>query len=373
VTVIEIASIGPGPFCGMMLADLGAEVVRVDRADAVSGSPAGGSSYELLNRGKRSIGVDLKNPAGVEVVLTMVEQTDGLIEGFRPGVAERLGIGPVECRERNPRLVYGRVTGWGQQGPLSGRAGHDINYIALSGALHPIGRAGQPPVPPLNLVGDFGGGGMMLALGVVAALFEARGSGLGQVVDAAMIDGSALLTTMIRGMRASGLWKDQRGFNLLDTGAPFYEVYETSDGGFMAVGAIEPPFYAEFLELLELDDDPSAQLDARRWPELKRRVAAQFLTRTRSDWEDRFAGSDACVSPVLGMGEAPGHPHHRARETFVEVDGVAQPGPGPRFDRTPGEISGPPPVAGQHTDEILEGFGFDGLQRASLREVGAVR
>jgi alpha-methylacyl-CoA racemase len=369
VSIIEIASLAPGPFCGMMLADLGADVVRVDRTDSV----AGVSPVELLNRGKRSIGVDLKNPAGVEVVLKLVEGADALIEGFRPGVAERLGIGPAECRERNARIVYGRMTGWGQSGPLAGRAGHDINYLALSGALHPIGRAGEPPVPPLNLVGDFGGGGMLLALGLVAALFEARESGLGQVIDAAMIDGSALLTTMIRGMRASGLWNDERGSNLLDTGAPFYEVYETSDGGFMAVGAIEPHFYAEFLDLVGLGEDPAVQFDTQKWPELKRRIAARFVARTRSDWEERFAGSDACVFPVLSMGEAPNHPHHLARGTFVEIDGVAQAGPGPRFDRTVGEISGPPPEVGRHTEEILESLGFSPAQRTSLREMGAVQ
>jgi alpha-methylacyl-CoA racemase len=372
VTVLEIASIGPGPFCGMMLADLGAAVVRIDRADAVGPAPTG-SSLELMNRGKRSIGVDLKNPSGVQIVLRMVEQADGLIEGFRPGVAERLGIGPDACRARNPRLVYGRMTGWGQKGPLSGSAGHDINYLALSGALHPIGRSGEPPVVPLNLVGDFGGGGMLLALGIAAGLFEARGSGQGQVIDAAMIDGSALLTTMFHGMRAMGLWSDRRGVNLLDTGAPFYEVYETSDGGFVAVGAIEPQFYAEFIDLLELEGELPDQLDAQHWPEMKRRIAARFKSRSRRDWEATFAGSDACVAPVLTMGEAPDHPHHRARGTFLEVDGVTQPAPGPRFDRTPGAISGPPPVPGRNTDEILAEFGVGAAEQTSLRESGAIR
>jgi alpha-methylacyl-CoA racemase len=357
----------------MMLADLGADVVRIERVDSVAGPEVPGSSFELMNRGKRSIGIDLKNPAGVEILLRMVEQADALIEGFRPGVAERLGIGPAVCHERNPRLVFGRITGWGQEGPLSGTAGHDIDFIGLSGVLHAIGRAGEPPVPPLNLVGDFGGGGMLLALGVVAALHEAQGSGLGQVVDAAMIDGSALLATMIHGMRAMGLWSDRRGMNLLDSGAPFYDVYETSDGGFMAVGAIEPEFYAEFVELLELGDELPAQLDSQRWPELRERFAARFETRTRPDWEARFAGSDACVAPVLSMGEAPNHPHNLARETFVEVDGVTQPSPAPRFDRTPGGISGPPPVAGQHTDEILAGFGFSEAERASWSHQGVIR
>ena len=373
VTIIEIASIGPGPFCGMMLADLGADVVRIDRADAVVRSADTGPSLELMNRGKRSIGVDLKNPAGTQIVLRMVEQAHALIEGFRPGVAERLGIGPDPCRQHNPGLVYGRMTGWGQEGPLSGLAGHDINYLALSGVLHTIGRVGEPPVPPLNLVGDFGGGGMLLALGVVAGLFEARRSGLGQVIDAAMIDGSALLTTMIHGMRAMGLWSDRRGVNLLDTGAPFYEVYETSDGGFMAVGAIEPYFYSEFIELLELDGELPDQLDAQHWPEMKRRIAARFKKHSRHEWEARFAGSDACVTPVLTMGEAPDHPHHRSRRTFVQRDGVTQPGPGPRFDRTPSEISGSPPAAGRHTDEVLAAFGFSEAERSSLYASGAVR
>ena len=373
VTVVEIASIGPGPFCGMMLADLGADVVRIDRADAVHGPEVTGSSLDLMNRGKRSIGIDLKNPHGIEAVLRIVERADALIEGFRPGVTERLGIGPEVCRERNPALVYGRMTGWGQVGPLADRAGHDINYIALTGVLHSIGRSGEPPVPPLNLVGDFGGGGMMLALGIVAGLFEARTSGSGQVIDAAMIDGSALLTTLIHGMRAMGLWSDRRGVNLLDTGAPFYEVYETSDGGYLAVGAIEPHFYAEFLKLRELEGEIPEQLDAGTWPNMKERIAARVGQRTRLEWETIFAGSDACVAPVLTMGEAPDHPHHRVRETFVRVDGVMQPAPGPRFDRTPGDISGPPPFAGQHTGELLAEFGFDEEEQAALRVAAAVR
>lgn len=373
VTLVEIASIGPGPFCGMMLADLGADVVRIDRVDAVHRPAVGGSSLDLLNRGKRSIAIDLKNPLGIQTVLRIVEHADGLIEGFRPGVAERLGIGPDVCRERNPRLVYGRMTGWGQVGPLSDRAGHDINYIALTGALHSIGRAGEAPVPPLNLVGDFGGGGMLLALGIVAGLFEARHSGRGQVIDAAMTDGSALLTTMIHGMRAMGLWSDRRGVNLLDTGAPFYEVYETADGGYLAVGAIEPAFYAEFLNILELEGELPEQLDARSWPEMKRRIAARVQERTRGEWESRFAGSDACVAPVLTLAEAPDHPHNRARQTFIQSGGVVQPAPGPRFDRTPGEISSPPPFPGQHTDQILTAFGFVEAEQSSLRDTGAVR
>lgn len=371
LTIVEIASIGPGPFCGMMLADLGAEVIRVDRVDGTAGDD--GSAGIVMNRGKRSISINLKHPDGVEIALMMIERADGLIEGFRPGVTERLGIGPDDCLARNPRLVYGRMTGWGQEGPLSGTAGHDINYIALSGALYPIGRSDQPPVPPLNLVGDFGGGGMLLALGMVAALFEAEKSGIGQVVDAAMIDGSALLTSMIHGLRAAGVWTDARGANLLDSAAPFYEVYEASDGGFLAVGAIEPEFYAEFVDLLGLEGEIPPQLDPSHWPDMKDRIAAQFKTRPRREWEEIFAGSDACVAPVLDMSEAPDHEHHRARDTFVAVKGVTQPAPGPRFGRTPGSISGPAPTPGLHTDEVLEMLGFDHSRRAELRSGGAIR
>jgi alpha-methylacyl-CoA racemase len=371
VTIVEVASIGPGPFCGMMLADMGADVIRIDRVDATAGGD--GHSGLVMNRGKRSVGINLKHPEGVDLALALIERADGLIEGFRPGVAERLGIGPEDCLARNSRLVYGRMTGWGQEGPLSGTAGHDINYIALSGALYPIGRAGQPPVPPLNLVGDFGGGGMLLAFGMVAALLEAEKSGTGQVVDAAMIDGSALLTSMIHGMRAGGVWSDDRGANLLDSGAPFYDVYETSDGDYVAVGAIEPQFYAEFIDLLGLEGEIAQQLDPSHWPTMKHRIADRFKTRTRREWEETFAGSDACVAPVLSMGEAPEHPHHRHRSTFVAVEGVVQPGPGPRFSRTPGSISGPPPSPGQHTQEILEWLGCDERRRTALREAGAVR
>jgi len=371
VTILEIASLAPGPFCGMMLGDLGADVVKIDRVDAVvdgAHRPA-----DVLNRGKRSIGIDLKNPVGVATLLTMVEQADGLIEGFRPGVTERLGVGPEPCLQRNRRLVYGRMTGWGQDGPLAQTAGHDINYIALSGALHPIGRPGEPPVPPLNLVGDFGGGGMLLAVGMVAGLYEAQRSGNGRVVDAAMIDGSALLTTMIHGMRAEGLWSDERGANLLDGGAPFYEAYETADGRFMAVGAIEPQFFAEFVRLLQLDGELPPQLEQRTWPEMKQRIAARFKMRTRDEWESVFSGTDACVAPVLTFEEAPVHTHHRARHTFVDLEGVTQPAPAPRFGVEPAVVVGPPPAPGQHTDEILARFGFDDAKRDLLREQKAVR
>lgn len=373
VTIIEIASIGPGPFCGMVLADLGADVIRVERADTVVGD-APEPSFDLMNRGRRSIGVDLKHPRGAETVLRMVSAADGLIEGFRPGAAERLGIGPVACLERNPKLVYGRMTGWGQEGPLARTAGHDINYIALSGALHAIGRAGERPVPPLNLVGDFGGGGMLLAVGMVAGLFAAARSGDGQVVDAAMVDGSALLTTMFHGMRAAGLWTDQRGVNLLDSGAHFYEVYETADGRHVAVGAIEPQFYAELIARLGLDaEELPHQLDVSQWPAMKERFAALFKSRTRDEWAAVFEGSDACVAPVLSMAEAPHHPHNRARKTFVEVEGIVQPAPAPRFGSSPAPPTGETTAAGRHTDEVLTGFGFTPEEIADLREEQAVR
>ncbi len=374
VTIIEIAGLGPGPFCAMLLSDLGAEVIRVDRASSVRGGNAGRPPGDVMNRGRRSIGIDLKHPDGAPTVLRMVEAADGLLEGFRPGVAERLGIGPEPCLARNPRLVYGRMTGWGQEGPLAHAAGHDIDYIALAGALHPIGRGGEPPVPPLNLVGDFGGGGMLLALGMVAGLLETQRSGRGQVVDAAMVDGAALLTTMFYGMRELGLWSEERGANLLDTGAPFYEVYETADRGYVAVGALEPQFYAELLARLGLDaDELPAQMDRASWPAMKERFAALFKTRTRDEWCELLEGSDACFAPVLSMAEAAGHPHLRARNTFVEIAGVTQPGPAPRFSRTVPEVAGPPPHPGQHSKEILRELGIDDAEVGRLYQVGAVR
>ena len=336
VRIVEIAGIGPGPFAAMMLADAGADVVRVDRVAAAGAKGSKGLSLDLMNRGRRSVAVDLKNPAGVEAVLQLVEHADALIEGFRPGVAERLGIGPEVCLERNPRLVYGRMTGWGQHGPLSHSAGHDIDYIALAGALHPIGRAGQAPVPPLNLVGDFGGGGLLLAYGMACALLETSRSGQGQVVDAAMVDGAAVLTTFIHGLRAMGMWTDERGKNLLDTGAHFYDVYETSDGHHIAVGAIEPQFYAELIRLSGVDPESlPAQMDRTRWDEAREILAKVFRSKTRSQWCQIFEGTDACVAPVLSLSEAPEHPHNRARGSFVEVGGVTQPAPAPRFSRTP--------------------------------------
>jgi alpha-methylacyl-CoA racemase len=371
--VIEIAGIGPGPFCGMMLADLGADVIRVDRTQNVQGGDPALPPRDLLARGRRSIGVDLKNPEGVAVVLDLVAGSDVLIEGFRPGVAERLGIGPAECHARNPRLVYGRMTGWGQSGPWGPMAGHDINYIALAGALEPIGRAGEPPLPPLNLVGDFGGGGMLLAFGVLAGVYEAQRSGQGQVIDAAMVDGAAALMTMTHSFRAMGMWTDERGTNMLDTGAHYYEVYETSDGKYMSVGSIEPQFYAALLDGLGLDAaDLPFQQDRTQWPSLKERFAAIFRTKTRDEWTAIFEGTDACVAPVLSIPEAIAHPHNVERGTFVEVAGIPQPAPAPRFDRTVPEIASPPAHAGQHTDDVLRDFGFDADRIAKLREVGAV-
>ncbi|HEX4539595.1 MAG TPA: CaiB/BaiF CoA-transferase family protein [Acidimicrobiales bacterium] len=373
VRVVEIAGIGPGPFAAMMLADMGADVVRVDRAQKVAGGDPAHPPIDLLGRGRRSVGIDLKHPEGAGVVLRLVEHADVLIEGFRPGVMERLGIGPDECMARNPRLVYGRMTGWGQEGPYADAAGHDINYIALAGALDPVGRAGEAPVPPLNLVGDFGGGGMFMAYGVVCALLEAGRSGQGQVVDAAMVDGAAVLTTFIHSLRAIGLWVDERGTNLLDTGAHFYDVYETADHRYVSVGSIEPQFYAELLRLSGLEgEELPAQMDRSQWPALKERVADVFRTKTRDEWCGLMEGTDVCFAPVLSMGEAPAHPHNRLRETFVEVAGVPQPAPAPRFGRTPGAIGRPPPHAGQHTEDTLADWGFTAGEREKLRQAGAI-
>jgi alpha-methylacyl-CoA racemase len=373
-TVVEIAGIGPGPFCAMMLADMGAEVLRVDRAENVAGGDPANPPADLTNRGRRSIGVDLKNPDGVAVVLDLVERADALIEGFRPGVAERLGIGPDECLARNPKLVYGRMTGWGQDGPLAGAAGHDINYIALAGALDPIGRRGEAPVPPLNLIGDYGGGGMLLAFGVVCGALEAQRSGKGQVVDTAMVDGAAVLMTMTHALRAMGIWEDERGTNMLDTGAHFYNVYETADGKYVSIGSIEPQFYAELLRLTGLEGQELPwQHDRLEWPALKERLAAIFKTRTRDEWSELMEGTDVCFAPVLSIPEALEHPHNVDRSTFVEVAGIRQPGPAPRFSRTAPEISSPPPHAGQHTDEILSAvLNFDADRVAKLREAGAI-
>lgn len=372
--IIELTGIGPGPFCAMMLADMGAEVLRVDRAQGVRGGDPARPPVDLLGRGRRSIGVDLKHPDGVETVLRLVEQADGLVEGFRPGVTERLGIGPEECLARNPRLVYGRMTGWGQDGPYAQAAGHDINYIALAGALHAMGRRGEAPVPPLNLVGDFGGGGMLLAYGLVCGLLEASRSGQGQVIDAAMVDGTAALMTFFHHLAAAGIYNGVRGTNLLDTGAHFYDVYETADGEYISVGAIETQFYAELLKLTGLAEETSLphQLDQSQWPAMKERFVDLFKTKTRDEWCAILEATDACFAPVLSMAEAAAHPHNVHRGTFTEVAGLVQPAPAPRFSRTPGAIDRPPAHAGQHTDEVLADWGFSESERVKLREAGAV-
>jgi alpha-methylacyl-CoA racemase len=350
--VVELAGIGPAPFCAMLLADLGADVVRVDRPGP-GGGVGGDPKDDLLNRGKRSIAVDLKHESGPEVVLRLAAKADVLLEGFRPGVAERLGIGPDACLARNPRLVYGRMTGWGQEGPRAPTAGHDIAYIALTGTLHAIGRAGGPPQVPLNLLGDFAGGSLYLAVGVLAALREADRTGAGQVVDAAIVDGAAHLATMAFSALAAGSWRDERGVNLLDTGAPFYDVYETSDGGHVAIGPLERRFYAELIRLLELEGTAPGQFDVARWPELRRVLAERFATRTRDEWAAVFAGSDACVAPVLSLREAPSDPHLAARGTFVEHHGVVQPAPAPRFSASPAHLTTPPALPGEHTKDVL--------------------
>lgn len=373
IKIVELAGIGPGPFAAMLLSDLGADVIRVDRAQNVSGGDPESPPLDLLNRGRRSIGVDLKSPDGVETVLRLVDQADVLIEGFRPGVMERLGLGPDACFQRNPRLVYGRMTGWGQDGPLANAAGHDINYISLTGALHAIGRSGAAPVPPLNLVGDFGGGTMFLIMGVLAALVERATSGKGQVVDTAMTDGSAALMTIFFGLKHMGFWKDERGVNMLDTGAHFYDVYETKDGKYVSIGSIEPQFYHLLLKHTGLAGETlPSQFDRDQWPALKEKVAAIFRGKTRDEWCAIMENTDVCFAPVLSLDEAPKHPHNQARGTFTEVKGVLQPAPAPRFSRTPGAIQRPPAHAGQHTDEALADWGFSTAELAALRAKNAI-
>ena len=367
--VVEFAGIGPGPFAAMMLADMGADVVRIDRA----GSTLLGLDYDVLNRGRRSIALDLKRPEAVEVALRLVENADALIEGFRPGVMERLGLGPDICLARNPRLAYGRITGWGQEGPLAHAAGHDINYIALSGALHAIGTQDGGPVVPLNLIGDFGGGGMLLAFGLVCAVLEARNSGTGQVVDAAMTDGAAALMAMIYGMAGNGQWTDQRQANLLDGGAPYYGTYRCADGKWVAVGALEPQFYALLLDKLGLDDPMfRSQSDRSMWPRLRAALADAFARRTREEWCEVLQGTDACFAPVLDLAEAPAHPHNASRGTLVERDGVVQPAPAPRFSRTAAALRRSPPQPGEHGREILAENGFSPAEIQSLQEAGAL-
>ncbi|MGA5321235.1 CaiB/BaiF CoA transferase family protein [Streptomyces seoulensis] len=350
VRVVELAGIGPGPFAAMLLADLGADVVRVDRPDGpgLGVDPA----RDVTNRNKRSVVVDLKAPDGPARVLDLAERADVLIEGYRPGVAERLGVGPADCHARNPRLVYGRMTGWGQEGPLADRAGHDASYIAVTGTLGMIGRPGEPPALPANLLGDYAGGSLYLVVGVLAALHHARATGTGQVVDAAIVDGTAHLSAMIHGMLAAGAWQDRRAANLLDGGCPYYGTYETADGEYMAVGALEPRFYAEFLRLLGLDGLAGAHHDPARWPELRERIAARFKSRTREDWTARFEGTDACVAPVLSLREAPHHPHLAARATFTEHDGLVQPAPAPRFSATPTRVRTGPALPGTGAQDV---------------------
>jgi alpha-methylacyl-CoA racemase len=348
--VVELAGLGPAPYCAMLLADLGADVVRVDRPGQPEDPP-----WPVVGRGRRSVLIDLKNASGPETMLALTDRADVLLEPFRPGVAERLGIGPDVCRQRNPRLVYGRMTGWGQTSPWSQMAGHDIDYIAVTGALHAIGRVGGPPQVPLNLLGDFAGGSMFLLAGVLAALLERGRSGQGQVVDASIVDGTASLTAFVHGVRAAGIWHDERGVNPLDTGAPYYDVYETADGHWMAVGAIEPAFFAELTRLLEIADAPP-QHDQARWPELRTALAQRFAQRTRDEWVSVFSGTDACVAPVLSFAEAAAHPALADRETLVTRDGVVQPAPAPRFSRTPGRISRAAPAPGAHTREVFESW-----------------
>jgi alpha-methylacyl-CoA racemase len=373
VRVLELAGIGPGPFCGMMLADMGADVLRIDRLEASDLGLPLPPKYDVMARGRRSIALDLKQPKSIELVLALLDKADALIEGFRPGVTERLGLGPDVCLKRNPRLVYGRVTGWGQDGPLAQAAGHDINYIAISGALHAIGRAGEAPVFPLNLVGDFGGGAMYLAFGIACALVEARGCGRGQVVDAAMSDGAASLMAIFYGRLAAGGWRDERGVNVLDGAAPWYGVYETADGKYIAVGAIEGRFYAELVKRLGLADTAlPGQHERARWGELRAAFAAAFKQKSRDEWCKLLEGTDVCFAPVLSLREAPQHRHNRARETLVERDGVIQPAPAPRFSRTPGEIARGAPERGQGGAAALADWGFDEAAVAAFREAGAV-
>ncbi|WP_028352720.1 CaiB/BaiF CoA transferase family protein [Bordetella petrii] len=366
--ILELAGIGPGPFCAMMLADLGAEVIRIDRK--APGFLGGGGT--IVDRGRRSLALDIKQPDAAAIVLDLVESSDALIEGFRPGVMERLGLGPDVCLARNPRLVYGRMTGWGQTGPLAQAAGHDLNYIAITGALCAMGHADRPPTPPLHLLGDIGGGGMMLALGIVSAVFEARQSGQGQVVDAAICDGVSTLATAYHGMLASGKWTLDRQANMLDGGAPFYGCYACADGKFISVGAIEPQFYALLLERCGLDDpDFQAQWDRAAWPALRGKLERLFATRTRQQWCELLEGSDACFAPVLDFEEARAHPHHRARNSFQETDGIVHPAPAPRFSRTQG-APGPVTRAGQHTDALLAELGHSADDIARLRQRGVI-
>lgn len=369
--VVEMVGLGPAPFCAMLLADMGAEVIRIDRAGRGDVSGLEGTRFDVLGRGRRSVALNLKRPGGTEAALALIAQAGVLIEGFRPGVMERMGLGPEVCLGNNPRLVYGRMTGWGQQGPMAQAAGHDINYIALSGVLNAIGRHGEPPVPPINLVGDFGGGGMLLAFGLLCALLEARQSGRGQVVDAAMTEGSALLAACLWGYKAGGLWSNERGTHLIDGGSHFYDSYACADGKYIAIGAVEPQFYALLRERVGLLDPVfDAQYEAAAWPQQKLRLAEVFKTRSRADWCALLEGSDACFAPVLDWDEAPRHAHAQARGSFVTLDGVVQPAPAPRFSRSvPAQPTSAVP-AGHHTEEVLRDWGFGADQLAALQRDG---
>ena len=375
--VVEFAGIGPAPFCATVLSDLGADVIQLVRVSEVGRSPAttgvGSLTDGILTRGRRSVAVDLKHPDGLATALDLVSAADALIEGFRPGVMERLGLGPEICRARNPRLVYGRLTGWGQGGPYAQASGHDLNYIALAGALAPVGRRGERPVPPLNVVGDFGGGGLLLAMGMLAALLETSRSGKGQVVDAAMVDGSAYLMMMMYELLGRGRWTEEREANPNDGGAHFYDVYETADHEYVSIAAMEPRFYAQLLAHLGLDEEELPdQWDRTQWPALKERFAAVFRQRTRQQWCDLLEGTDTCFAPVLRMSEALRHPHNVHRKTFIEVDGVLSPAPAPRFSRTSGSLPRPPARPGQHTDEVLRECGLAPERVDALRQAGAI-
>ena len=369
VRILEFEAIGPAPFAGMLLADMGADVLVVDRPETPGLGLKRERWYDVMLRGKRSVTLDMKSPRGAEAALALIARADALIEGFRPGVMERLGVGPEQALKQNEKLVYGRMTGWGQEGPLAPRAGHDINYIALSGILNAIGRRGEPPVPPLNLIGDFGGGGMLLGFGVVCALLEASRSGRGQVVDAAMVDGAALLAAMFAGFLAAGGWSEERGANILDSGAPWYDVYETADGKYVAIGAIEDKFFAELCQRLQLSDLP-AQHDRARWPEMRRRFAEAFKKKTRDEWCRVFEGSDACFAPVLSWSEARAHEHSRARTAYAELAKVPQPAPAPRFSRTAPTLRRAPPERGEGGREALREWGFGEGEVAKLRTLG---
>jgi len=365
--VLEFAGIGPGPFCGMLLSDLGADVVRIDRKGSGRAAP-----WDITARGRRSVALDLKQPAAVETCLKLMETADAVFEGFRPGVMERLGLGPDVALKRNPKLVYGRMTGWGQTGPYAKAAGHDMNYIAITGALHAIGTTDKP-VPPLNLVGDFGGGALYLAFGLLAGVIQARETGQGQVIDCAMSDGAASLMAMFYGFKAAGMWKDERRTNLLDGGAHFYDTYQCSDGKWVSIGSIEPQFYALLLEKTGITDEQfKGQMNRDEWPELREKLAAVIATKTQAEWCELMEATDVCFAPVLTLEDAPKHAHNAARQTFVEVGGVTQPAPAPRFSATPGEIQGPPPAIGAHNDQALADWGFAAADIEALKEQGAL-